>query len=93
LDNELATQAKENCDIEKVVDKLQEAITTACNNSFTNAETNKKWTVCKSLPWWTQEHSIQRKRLNALRRLYQRTRTAEQRETRKRIYHEEKARY
>jgi len=37
LDNELATQAKETCDIEKVVDKLQKAITTACNNSFRNA--------------------------------------------------------
>jgi len=41
------------------------------------------------VPWWTQELTIKRKRLNALR-LYQRTRTAEQRETRKKIYHEEK---
>ena len=36
--------------------------------------------------------TYKRKRLNALRRLYQRTRTAEQRETRKKIYYEEKAR-
>jgi len=93
LDNELATQAKETCDIEKVVDKLHEAITTACNNSFRNAENNQKWTKYKSVPWWTQELTIKRKRLNALRRLYQRTRTAEQRETRKKIYHDEKARY
>ena len=86
LDNELATQAKETCDIE-----IQEAITMASNNSFTNAETNKKWTKYKSVPWWTQELTIKRKRLNALRRLYQRTHTAEQRETRKKIHHEEKA--
>jgi len=73
LDNELATQTKETCDTEKVVDKLQEAITTACNNSFRNAETNKKWTKYKSMPWWTQELTIKRKRLNALRRLSKNT--------------------
>ena len=89
----MATQAKENRDIEKEVDKLQEAITTACDNSFRNAETNPKWTQYKLVPWWTQELTIKRKRLNALRRRYQRTRTIEQRETRKKIYHEEISRY
>ena len=93
LNNELATPAKETYHVEKEVDKLQEAITTACNNSFTNAETNQKWTKYKAVPWWTQEITIKRKSLNALRRLYQRMRTAEQRESRKKIYHEEKARH
>ena len=36
LNNELATQAKETRDIEKAADKLQVAITVACNNSFRN---------------------------------------------------------
>jgi len=44
LDSELATQTKETHDIEKAVDKLQEAITTACDNTFRNAENNPKWT-------------------------------------------------
>ena len=45
------------------------------------------------MPWWIEEFTIKRKRLNALRKLDQRTRTAEQRESRKKIYNEEKARY
>jgi len=93
LDNELATQAKETCNIEKAVDKLQEAITMVCDNSFRNAETKPKWTKYKSVPWCTQELTIKRKRLNALRIRYQRTCTIEQRETHKKIYHEEKSRY
>ena len=39
LDNETATQAKETRDIEEAVDKLQEAITLACNNSFKTSKT------------------------------------------------------
>ena len=54
LDNELATQAKETCDIEKVVDNLTEAVTTACKSLFRFEETNKKWTKCHSVPWWTK---------------------------------------
>jgi hypothetical protein len=42
LDNEIASKAKENRDIEEAVDKLQEAITLACNNSFKTAETIPK---------------------------------------------------
>jgi len=93
LDSELATQTKETHDTEKVVDKLQEAITMACDNSFRNAENNPKWMKYKLVPWWTQELTIKRKRLNALRRRYQRTRTIEERETRKKTYHEDKSRY
>ena len=87
LDNELATHAKETLDIENVVDKLQEAIMLAWNNSFKTAETIPKWTNYKSVTLWTQELPIKRRRLNALRRRYQRTRATELRENRKKIYH------
>jgi hypothetical protein len=50
LDNEIATQAKETHDIEEAVDKLQEAITLACNNSFKTAETVPKMNNYKSAP-------------------------------------------
>jgi len=75
----LATLVKENCDIEKVVDTLQEATTTTCNNSFRNAETIYKYTKYKSVPWWTLKYTKKRIRPNALRRLYQRTLNSEQR--------------
>ena len=46
------------------------------------------------MPWWTDELTVMRKRTNALRRRYQRTRKREGlREQRKTIYLAEKARY
>jgi hypothetical protein len=65
LDNEIATKAKEARDIEEAVDKLQEAITLACNNSFETAETVPKRNNYNSVPWWTQELTINRKTPNA----------------------------
>jgi len=48
----------------------------------------------KSVPWWTEELTIQRKRLNALIRRYQRTQNNEElRGYHKNIYHEEKTKY
>ena len=48
----------------------------------------------KSVPWWTESLTIMRKRLNACRRLYHRTRNdEEQRERRKQKYLEEKRKY
>jgi len=93
LDNETATQAKETRDTEEAVDTLQEANTLACNNSFKTAKTIPERNNEKSIPWWTQEFAIKRKRLTALRRRYQRTHTTEVREIRKKTYHEEKSRY
>jgi hypothetical protein len=48
----------------------------------------------KLVPWWTEDLTIKRKRLNALRRRYQRTKTNEElRGHRKNMYYEEKANY
>ena len=45
----------------------------------------------KSVPWWTKELTIKMKRLNALRRCYQRTKNNEQlREQRKSKYYQER---
>jgi hypothetical protein len=45
----------------------------------------------KSVPWWTEELIIKRKKLNALRRCYQRTKNnKEPRECRKNKYYEKK---
>jgi predicted CopG family antitoxin len=45
----------------------------------------------KSVPWWTEELTIKRKKLSDLRRRYQRTKSDEElRKYRKNIYYEEK---
>jgi cell envelope opacity-associated protein A len=51
-------------------------------------------TTQESVPWWKEDLSIKRKRLNALRRRYQRTKNNEElRGHSKNIYYEEKANY
>ena len=47
----------------------------------------------KSVAWWTQKLTIKRKRLNAMRRRFQRTHNIEIGESRKNAYHEEKSSY
>jgi hypothetical protein len=84
LDSDLPEYIEETDDIERDVEKLQEAITSACNKSFKTIETTQKTTTHKSVPLWTKELTIKRKRLNSLRRRYQRTKNNEAlRESRK----------
>jgi hypothetical protein len=69
-------------------------MTMSCNRSFKTRDTTKKTTKQKPVPWWTTELTIKRKRWNALRRRYQRTKNNEKlREYRKNIYCEEKTKY
>jgi hypothetical protein len=82
LDNILALQVKEENDIERAVNQFQEALILACNKSFKKRKATKKEKY-KSVPWWTQELTLKRKRVNALRR----------REWCKNQYHEEKSQY
>jgi len=79
--------------VEDAVDTLQEAITMSCNKSFRKAIPLQKWANQKSVPWWTQELTIRRKKLNAFRRRYQRAQDIALRESRKKTYHTEKSRY
>ena len=93
LDNELAIHVKTTNDVEDAVDMLQEAITMTCNKSFKTIKSTQQWANKKSVPWWTQELTIKRKRLNAMRRRYQRTQNSELRESRKKTYYDEKYSY
>jgi uncharacterized membrane protein YheB (UPF0754 family) len=93
LDKELATLVTTTIRVEDAVDTLQEAITTSCDNSFRKAGPQQKWANQKSVPWWTQELTTRRKKLNTIRRRYQRTRDIELRESRKKTYHTEKSCY
>jgi hypothetical protein len=92
LDWDLASQVKELNDIESAVDQFQEALISPCNKSFKIRLAVKK--TNKSVPWWTKELTLMRKRINAIRRRYQRTTNNDHlKESRKNQYHAEKTKY
>lgn len=94
LDNTLCKRVLAENDIETSIDEFYEVLTLACSESFRTHRGSKRTTADKSVPWWTDELTIMRKRLNALRRRYQRTKTDENlRQQRKAKYLEGKARY
>jgi len=81
-------------DIEELIEEFHDVMKSACNESFRTRRDSKKAMSNKSVPWWTEELTIMRKMVNALRRKYQRTRNSEElREQRKTLYLEGKARY
>jgi hypothetical protein len=92
LDKVLATQAKEANDIERAADILQEALIMSCNQSFKKRSETKK-TKYKSVAWWTDELTITRKRINALRKYQGTTNNDYLRERRKNQYNDEKSQY
>ena len=84
----------EETNVENLVDDFNEAITRACNKTFPIQTDSKRPLTHKSVPWWTPELTALRKRTNAVRRLYQRTKDNEQlRERRKTQYLQTKSTY
>ena len=75
-DKILCTRATKELDIEKSVKEFCEILEVACRNSFQTLRVTKTALTHKTVPWWSDELTIMRKRLNALRRRYQRTRAA-----------------
>jgi len=59
--------------METVIEELQEALETACRSSFRIRNISQKATSRKSVPWLTQNLTILRKKVNAQRRKFQRT--------------------
>ena len=72
LDEPLNEMTKKRTEIEKLIEVFQEALKEACEKLF-RQRTMKKITN-KSVPWWTDELTVMRKRTNALGRRYQRKR-------------------
>ena len=94
LDMQLSTTASVVKDLEKFVDTFTETLQSTCRRTFKTISTSNKINKMKSVPWWTANLTIMRKRINALRRQYQRTRNEEElRERRKRKYFEERKKY
>jgi len=81
-------------DTEKAVGKYQDSLVVARKNSFKVRQQRYKTIEHKSVPWWTKELTIMRKKISAMRRRYQRTRQDNNlRESRKLLYLQEKRSY
>ena len=94
LDIMLCARKAEEADIEKSTEEFHVILKTACNKTYRKHRTSKKTTTHISVPWWTKELTILRKRTNTLRRRHQRTRNNEElRERRKVQYLEGKGQY
>jgi hypothetical protein len=78
LDKTLSARAHLENDVEKLIDEFYEVLKGACNESFRTQRVTNRATANRSVPWWTKELTTMRKRLNALRRRYQRTRNNEE---------------
>jgi len=90
----LCTRVFEEIDIETLIEEFHEVLKLACIKSFRAHRASNRATSNKSVPWWTAELTIMKKRLNALRRRYQRTRNNENlRQQRKIQYLGGKAKY
>jgi hypothetical protein len=73
LDEHLSQRVAEATCMETVIEELQAALETACRNSFRIRNISQKAISHKSVPWWTQNLTILRKKVNAQRRKFQRT--------------------
>ena len=94
LDKTLCTRVSDRMDIEELIEEFHDVMKSACNESFRTRRVSKKAMSNESVLWWTEELAIVRKRVNSLRRKYQRTRNSEEgSEQRKTQYLERKARY
>jgi hypothetical protein len=94
LDDLLSSLLTEGANIEELVDELNEALIMACNKTFRIHRASRNAPSHRFVPWWSTDLTVLRKRTNALRRLYQRTRNNEElREKRRTQYFECKATY
>jgi len=84
MDRNLSTTTVKENDLDRFVDSFNETMQTACREAFETINTQNKTKQKKSVPRWTDSLTIMRESINALRRLYQRTRNIEKlRESRK----------
>ena len=73
----ISTKPSKERDLEMFVDTFREALQSACRKSFKTISTENTTKKKKSVPWLTESLTIMRKRINALRRIYQKTRNNE----------------
>ena len=69
LDDSLSALLTKGANTEKLVDKFNEALTMACNKTFQIHRASRNAPSHRSVPWWSADLTVLRKRTNALRRL------------------------
>ena len=74
LDETLRLRVAKAPNMETIVEELHDILASAWSSSFKILRTTKKASTHKSVPWWTEGLTILRKKVNAQRRKYQRTR-------------------
>ena len=75
IDSKISTQVQSSEDTEDVIGKFSAAQTAACNKTFKVSRPLTKTNSSKhrTVPWWNDELTITRKKVNATRIRYQRT--------------------
>jgi hypothetical protein len=94
IDQRLVERLTSQEDLGIFIDEIDDMIRTTCTDTFKNQKLPKNCANGKSVPWWSITLTIMRKRMNALRRRFQRTlHNEELRASRKKQYCEEKKKY
>lgn len=93
LDQELRNFVSDHPDPEEPTRTFQDIVTTTCKKSFKSRTPTMKVINSKSVPWWTTELTVMRKKVNAQRRRFQRSTDDAVRQIRKLQYHETKRQY
>src|SRR5215469_11354735 len=70
LDQYISSRIADTDDMEDIVNKFSEALKAAYNKSFRTGRAFTKTRKHKTLPWWTEDLTIARKRVNTFRRKY-----------------------
>ena len=78
MDKTLCRRVADRMDIKELIEEFYDVMKSACDTSFRTRRASKKGMRNKSVPWWTEELIIMRKRVNALRRRYQRKGNSEE---------------
>ena len=94
LDEELSDNIINSMDTEDLITELFSCIKSACSATFRISTSRKNPSKGRTVPWWNNQLTIHRKKVNAMRRRYQRTQNNENLRTqRKTQYTEEKRLY
>ena len=94
LDETLCLRVAKAPNMDTIVEEIQSVLVTACTSSFKILQTSKKALPPTSVPWWTEELTILKKRVNGQRCKCKRTRSNEDlRDKRKAQYLAIKATY
>ena len=91
LEKYITSQTANRKDMEDILNKFSDTLTLVCNKSFKIVRAFMKTNKHKTVPWWTEDLTIARKRVNAFRRKYQKTKNNNLRDQRQNEYYVEKA--